>query len=89
MKICRSKRPNRHSFLRGLLQFFSHAKKAPASMGLQIFVADNLAQFAYEKAEEPLYIIHQITSTLSHDGSILRKVPHCEWTACFLTIFFL
>ena len=70
--LLRSSRPQRRAFLKAVLKPFEDYDQT--SLGMLLFLADNISSFPYSVVEEPLFVIHHIDMTLSVTGaSILQS----------------
>lgn len=67
----RGSRVRLHNFLTGLVHVFSTSKCA--NVAVQIFFADNLTQFSYERIREPLFVIHLLDGIVAMESVQLRK----------------
>ncbi|GAB1597401.1 nipped-B-like protein A [Argonauta hians] len=74
--VLRANRTYRRALLTSLLNLFDDS--ARASLEELLYIADNLAFFAYQSQDEPLFIIHQIDIIVSVSGSnLLQSFKEC------------
>ncbi|XP_059166950.1 nipped-B-like protein [Physella acuta] len=69
--LLRSNRSHRRGLLTSILNLFDDS--ARISLEEQVYIADNLAYFAYQSQDEPLFIIHQTDIIVSVTGSNLLQ----------------
>ncbi|GFS10541.1 nipped-B-like protein [Elysia marginata] len=69
--LLRANRSHRRGLLTSILNLFDDS--ARISLEEQVFIADNLAYFAYQTQDEPLFIIHQTDIIVSVTGSNLLQ----------------
>ena len=70
--LVRSSKPQRRGFLQAVLRPFEDYESN--SLGLLLFLADNLGTFPYLVFEEPLFVMHNIDLTISVTGaSVLQS----------------
>ncbi|CAI8012871.1 Nipped-B-like protein [Geodia barretti] len=69
--LLRSNKQHRRAFLRALLRYFEDYERN--SLGMLLYVADNLAYCPYSTLEEPLFVVHNIDMTISVSGSIILQ----------------
>ncbi|RUS79411.1 hypothetical protein EGW08_012824, partial [Elysia chlorotica] len=69
--LLRANRSHRRGLLTSILNLFDDSAKI--SLEEQVFIADNLAYFAYQTQDEPLFIIHQTDIIVSVTGSNLLQ----------------
>jgi cohesin loading factor subunit SCC2 len=67
--VClRTNRNQRRSFLKNVIGMFSDDSREKMKLEEMLFVADNLATFPYQVADEPLFIIHTADQIISLTG---------------------
>lgn len=67
--LLRSKKSTRRQYLQGVISRF---RDSSADAGELLFLADNLAHFPYVTNEEPLFVIHEISSWAAIGGTQLQ-----------------
>ncbi|XP_019855038.1 PREDICTED: nipped-B-like protein isoform X1 [Amphimedon queenslandica] len=65
--LVRSSKPQRRGFLQAVLRPFEDYETN--SLGLLLFLADNLGTFPYLVFEEPLFVMHNVDITISVTGA--------------------
>uniref|UniRef100_A0A1I8GDV5 Nipped-B protein n=1 Tax=Macrostomum lignano TaxID=282301 RepID=A0A1I8GDV5_9PLAT len=69
--MLRTNRMNRRVLLTSMLNLFDENPSQRAPLAELLYVADNLASFPYQVAEEPLFLIHHLDLLVSVAGSTL------------------
>lgn len=77
-RLLRTNREKRRALIQSMLKFFTEGFSDKLNLNEWIFIADNVAMFPYQMADEPLYVINLVDTIVASTGQhYLNKFKEC------------